>query len=309
METLLTTLSAIAGVVGVVLLIGWTPEEVTREVLQALRPRESLRSQGQRLRRNKQPGGLYRYLMQTKAALETTDRGKQFSLVLCLSLLLLITGVVVSLMLENLFLIPVAAVAMAMLPFLFVAGSMTQYKKRVREEMETALSIITTSYIRCDDLMTAVEENLEYIRPPMQEMFRQFVTEVNMVSSNLKQALEHLSWKIDDEIFREWCQTLALCQDDRTLKDTLQPIVAKLTDVRLINSEMETMISSARSEYWSMVILMVTNIPLLYVLNQDWFGTLMFTTPGKMVLAICGAVIFITALLMFRFTKPLEFKR
>ena len=45
---------------------------------------------------------------------------------------------------------------------------------------------------------------------------------------------------VDNEIFWEWCDTLIQCQDDRTLKDTLLPIVAKLTDVRIVNSELKT---------------------------------------------------------------------
>ena len=80
----------------------------------------------------------------------------------------------------------------------------------------------------------------------------------------------NLKEKVDDEIFREWCDTLIQCQDDRTLKDTLQPVVSKLTDVRIVNSELKTMLSPARNEYWFMVALVVGNIPLLYLLNKDW---------------------------------------
>jgi hypothetical protein len=58
-----------------------------------------------------------------------------------------------------------------------------------------------------------------------------------------------------------------------------------------------------------MVILVIANIPLLYVLNKDWFRALMFTLPGKIVLAVCALVILITALLMMKYTRPIEYKR
>ena len=35
----------------------------------------------------------------------------------------------------------------------------------------------------------------------------------------------------------------------------------------------------------------------------------MFTTLGKIVLAICGLTIVITAMFMFKFTKPAEYKK
>lgn len=59
----------------------------------------------------------------------------------------------------------------------------------------------------------------------------------------------------------------------------------------------------------TMVALVVGNVPLLYLLNKDWFHTLLFTAPGKIVCGICGMVILITALFMIKFTKPIEYKR
>ena len=124
-----------------------------------------------------------------------------------------------------------------------------------------------------------------------------------------KRALYNLKEKLDDEIFREWCDTLIACQDDRTLKDTLLPVVSKLTDVRIVNNELKGMLAAARNEYWVMVALVVGNIPLLYVLNKEWFHTLIYETSGKVVLGICGVVILVTALFMLNFTKPIEYKR
>ena len=68
------------------------------------------------------------------------------------------------------------------------------------------------------------------------------------------------------------------------------------------------MLASARNEYWMMVLLVVGNVPLLYLLNKDWFHTLLYTTPGKIVCGICGIVILITAMFMKKFTKPIEYK-
>lgn len=130
-----------------------------------------------------------------------------------------------------------------------------------------------------------------------------------MISSDLKTALRNLKEKISDSIYEEWCDTLIACQDDRTLKDTLLPIVAKLTDVRIVNNELKTMLGEVKKEYWMMVCLVVGNIPLLYMLNTAWFEALMFSIPGKIVLAICGVVILITAMFMMKYTKPIEYKK
>ena len=130
-----------------------------------------------------------------------------------------------------------------------------------------------------------------------------------MRSADIKQSIRHLKEKVSNSIFGEWCDTLIACQDDRTLKDTLMPIVSKLTDVRIVNNEIKGMLVAARTEYFMMAAMVVGNIPLLYFLNKDWYAALMDTTLGKIVLAVCGLAIIVTAMMMFRFTKQVEYRK
>ena len=296
-------------IVGIALVMGLTPERVTDDLLHIIEPNDSLRDEAIAIRGNKKKHGLYKTLIKMKNALEVTGKSKQFTLACFLSLVLFAGGAVLSIIIGNVFLLPVLAVTGALVPFFYTTSTLSYYEKHTKEELETTLSIITTSYIRSDDIVSAVKENLVYIKPPLRDVFRTFEIEATAVSANIKRALYNLREKVDNEIFREWCETLIQCQDDRTLKDTLLSVVAKLTDVRIVNSELKTMLSSARNEYWMMVLLVVGNIPLLYFLNKDWYHTLMFTTSGKAVLGVCGIVILITALFMMRFTKPIEYKR
>jgi len=47
-------------------------------------------------------------------------------------------------------------------------------------------------------------------------------------------------------------------------------------------------------EYITMVVLLLGSIPLMYFLNGEWYHTLMFTEFGKILLAVCGGVIFVS---------------
>ena len=248
-------------------------------------------------------------LRRIKDALEQTGKGNQFAVACAASLLLMIVGCVIAIMIDNPFLVPVFAIAFAMIPFIYAKRTVAYYDNHVKEELETALSIITTSYVRTDDIVSAVKEKIQYLKPPVKDIFAGFVAENMMISSDVKQSIRHLKEKVNNSIFAEWCETLNACQDDRTLKDTLMPIVTKLTDVRIVNNEIKGMLSSARIEYYMMAGMVVGNIPLLYFLNKDWFNALMFTTLGKLVLAICGLVIIVTAVLMLRFTKQIEYRK
>ena len=302
-------ISSVFLIIGIALLMDFTPENVTNDLISIITPKDSLREKVRTMRGNKKKHGIYKTLLKMKTALEVTGKSKQFSLACFLSLVGFAGGMILSLIIDNIFLLPVFSVTFGLLPFFYIAHTLSYYDKHTKEELETTLSIITTSYMRSDDILLSVRENLSYIKPPLREVFLSFIGDATAVTSNTKRALYNLKEKVDNEIFKEWCDTLIQCQDDRTLKDILQPVVAKLTDVRIVNSELKTMLINARNEYLMMVFLVVGNIPLLYLLNKDWFHTLLFTTAGKAVLGVCGVVILITALFMMKYTKPIEYKR
>lgn len=295
--------------VGAVLLLKLTPERITGDLMRLVSPKQTLRDKVLTRKGKKKSRKITVELRRIKDALEQTGKGNQFAVACAASLLLMIVGCVIAMMIDNPFLVPVFAIAFAMIPFIYAKRTVAYYDNHVKEELETALSIITTSYVRTDDIVSAVKENIQYLKPPVKDIFAGFVAENMMISSDVKQSIRHLKEKVNNSIFAEWCETLIACQDDRTLKDTLMPIVTKLTDVRIVNNEIKGMLSSARIEYYMMAGMVVGNIPLLYFLNKDWFNALMFTTLGKLVLAICGLVIIVTAVLMLRFTKQIEYRK
>lgn len=296
-------------VAGTFLILELTPENVTDDIMHMVVPEQTLRDKVLIAQKKKKSRKITKALLHMREALTATGKSNQFTVTCAASLMLMIAGCIAAVLIDNFFMIPVFAVAFAALPFFFAKNTISAYDKHIREEMETALSIVTTSYIRSDDIVGAVKENLTYLKPPIREIFSGFVGDAMMISSDTKAVLRNMQERIDNDIFAEWCDTLIACQDDRTLKDTLLPIVSKLTDVRIVNNELKTMLDAVQKEYWTMVLLVVGNIPLIYALNKEWFNSLMFSTPGKLVLAICGMTIVITAMFMMKFTKPIEYRR
>ena len=306
---ILPTISSVFIIIALAAFFGLTSERIADDLMSIMTPNDTMRDQAKNIRGKKKKHKLYKTLVNIKGALVSTGKSKQFSVVMCASVVLFAAGIIVSILINNIFLMPVLAVSFAIIPFFYITSTLSIYEKHTKEELETALSIITTSYERSDDIVQAVRENTRYIKPPLREAFMEFEGEATAITSNTKRALYSLREKVNNDIFKEWVDTLILCQDDRTLKDTLSPVVQKLADVRIVNSELGTMLSVARNEYWMMVLLVVGNVPLLYLLNKEWFETLLYSTPGKIVCGICGLVILITAMFMKKFTKPVEYKR
>ncbi len=250
-----------------------------------------------------------RELLEVQEILLTTGREKQFPMLCTVSFVLFALGASLAVMMGNLFMVPVLAVGFLFIPLWYIKLTAHTFKKDISAELETALSIITTSYLRNEDILTAVEESIFYLNPPVQTVFQEFVTRIHMVDPDIEDALRELKTKIHNDTFEEWCDALQECQVDRSLKTILTPIVAKLSDMRLVNADLEYMIYEPRKEFITMVVLVLSNIPLLYFLNKDWFETLTKTTMGQLMLSISAASIFFSAARVVKLTKPIEYRR
>lgn len=307
--TVISLFATVLLAVGIVVLLDLTPENMTKDIIQLLDYEESLAVQAYEARGKGSSRKITKELNAIRYALEVMGKERQFAIICTTSLALFVGGLLLAMLLKNWLLAPVLGVAFATIPFIYVKSSMGNFEKTMNEELETALSIITTSYVRNDDIVQAVRENINYIKPPVKNMMVAFVNEATVISADMKSAIAHLRNASGNYIFREWCDALLSCQDDRTQKTTLLPIVSKFTDVRQVNNDLQTMIISPRSEYFTMVILVILNYPLIYVINKDWFDVLVHTTAGKATTAIIAMIVVVTAVIMLRVTRPIEYKK
>ena len=295
---------------GFFILLRLSPMELTESVFRSLtaKPR-SLKDDINETTRRKKKSVIRREIADVQNILKMTGRERTFPAICALSLLLFVAGAAAAILLGNLFLVPVLAAGMMFVPFWYVKLTQSHYKKAIAGELETALSIITTAYLRNEDIQTAVEENLGYLNPPVLSVFRDFLARIRLVDPDVSAALQDMKMKIENEVFREWCDALTACRHDRGLKTTLTPIVAKLSDMRIVNGELENLITEPRKEFIIMQILVVGNIPLMYFLNKGWYDTLMNTPAGQIILAVCAAVLFISTAFVIKLTQPIEYKR
>lgn len=148
-----------------------------------------------------------------------------------------------------------------------------------------------------------------YLNPPVRSVFVEFLTRIKLVDPDVDAALQDMGTKIDNAVFREWVAALLTCRHDRGLKTILTPIVAKLSDMRIVNGELENLVFEPRKEFITMQVLVIGNIPLLYWLNQDWYDVLMHTPLGQALLAAIAAVMFISTAAVIKLTQPIEYRR
>ena len=270
---------------------------------------QSIRTQIDEATNRKKKRFIVRQIEEVSEIMRLTDREDKIPVVFIACAVFAIAGAIIASLFNNVFLIPVLGIGMMCLPIWYVKLTASHFKKDISEELETALSVISSAYLRNEDIVTAVEENVHYLNPPIKNVFTDFLVQLKLIDSDVVKAIEGLKTKIDNDVFHEWCDALIQCQSDRNLKSTLTPIVTKLSDVRTVNTELELMLAEPRKEFIIMAMLVVATIPILYFLNKDWYEVLMHTGIGKIVLAVDFAAIFISGAFVVKLTRPIEFRR
>ncbi len=308
--TVLNMTSFVLLMIGSYLLLGISLPGMASEIAHVLMNQKmTLRKQVEMARGRYQRKGLSRLMDETQNLLRNTGKEKQFMTVCFISLLMAAGGASIGLVTANLLLVPILGYGMALMPFWYVMLTANGYRRHVNEELETALSIITTSYLRSENLLLAIEENLTYLNSPVQEVFAGFMTQTRLINANIRTALERLKGNIDNDVFKEWCDAMMACSENRNLKSTLLPIVGKLSDMRVVGAELEYMMYAPMKEFITMAILLLSSIPLMFFLNRTWFENLTQTIPGKSVLSCIAVVLLFSLSAVVKLSKPVEYRR
>ncbi|MCL1831748.1 MAG: hypothetical protein FWG45_02405 [Oscillospiraceae bacterium] len=306
---LVKVIAIVLMIFGICVVLGLTPERIGNDLLTLLHKEKSLKYKVRLAQGKAKKSRLQAALNEMHNALKATGSENKFAVLISVSAIGLVAGCLFAAMIGNIVFVPAFAMISFILPYGYAKMLASAYNKQLSEELETALSIITTSYISNEDIIHAVESSIDHIRQPVKQVFKEFLGKTKLINSNVKLAISQMKDSINNEIFHEWCDNLVDCQDNITLKHTLQPLTSRLADVRIVNAELAVMLSSPRREYITMLIMMLANIPMLLLINRDWGMVLFETFAGQLVLGITAMVCVVTGLMCYKFTQPIEFKR
>ena len=234
--TTIQLIACVGMIAGLFMVLNISPSELCDSIFSRLTAAPgSIRADINETTKRKKAGFFRREITEAQAVLAASGREGKFPMVCMASLVLFALGACIAILAGNAFLVPVLAVGFMLMPFWYVKLTAGGFKKDVAAELETALSVITTAYLRTENFQQAVEENVRYLHHPVQEVFQRFLTRIKHIDPDMDAALHDLKYAIDNEVWQEWCEAVSACQTDRSLKSTLTPIVSKLSDMRVVN--------------------------------------------------------------------------
>lgn len=254
----------------------------------------------------KKPNVFEKLKILSEEMLKNSRSDMTFEKYIRISLLFSLCGIIIGILMNNILLSVVLAVGMLFVPFEYLAVKQTSYTQIINEQTETALSLITNSYLQSGDIIQAVKENLHRTEQPFYNLFAEFIAEKTFVDSNICRNIRKLKSKVDNSFFAEWCDTLILCQQDRELMYVLPTIVEKMSDIKQIQEELNTQMYNIYKDHISVTLVVAANIPLMRFLNTEWYRLLTGTLAGQIIVAVTFAVIFIATAYVVKVNKPVS---
>lgn len=298
-------LCALLMITGLFLLLGIHPSDVIGKFSKPFfRHKEKKR----RIRRitGKPIGRLAATVDNAKEMLTASGMGEQIGAYRWASVIMAALGLLFGLALNNILAALVLAAGLGCAPLIVIRIRTSDYIRSLHEKLESAMGTVTNSYISSGDLIGAVESSLRLIPSPVDNVFRQFYTETQLVDSDVVKALRRMRERIDNRYWRDWCDVLIQCQRDRQLRFALSGIVSRLGEMRRVQMETDTTIRKQMSDYIITVMIVLGSIPLMGAMMPDWYAMLTTTTAGKITLAVILAAILATAIWVARLYRPVE---
>lgn len=242
-----------------------------------------------------------------KQILEETGRGAEFAKVCFQCVLFTAAGALVGLVLRSVLATVILGIMFFMIPLWRLKLYRNKYKKYLTAQLESTTSLITVSYIRSNNFIQAVEENIDQISPIVRPKFQAFLDECK-INASVKNCVRNLRDSINNSLFHEWCEIVLKTLDNSEMKESLLPICEKYTNVKIVQDEIDAEVMSSLIEYIIMMLFMLLCYPLVYVLNADWFDYYS-TIPGKICIAYTLVVLLISIIKIIGVMQPVEYDR
>lgn len=198
----------------------------------------------------------------------------------------------------------VTGIVLIPLPYIVLKVRARWYKRNQDELLENSMNIITNSYLGCNDIITAINENLDKLDTP--KPFAEFISDVTLIDSNIKRALMKLELKINNKYFSEWIDILVLAQEKSgDYRFILPAVVQSMNDAKRLQIEADTVMMAVWRDYFTSIVLSFSIIPLLRWSNSAWFEILVGTFVGKLLIILMLVMTIVSAFITLKINKPL----
>lgn len=249
-----------------------------------------------------------RTMRESRHIYDQIGQSDRYRKVIAASILCSALGIGIGAFMNNWMLSVVLAAGLYFVPMWLTRFQLYRYQQYLSDELETALSLVTTSYMRTGDLLGAVEENLPHIHEPLKLVFTVFSNNVRYVDSNVAAQIQKMKDSVENGLFAQWCDALILCQDNHQQMAALPPIVNKFSVLKEQQQANKTRMMLPLRQAVSMIILVLAFCPIMAMVNESWYYNLTHTLGGQISLVLTAVAVLFTLNKAIQLCQPVSYE-
>jgi hypothetical protein len=188
-------------------------------------------------------------------------------------------------------------------PWYYLDFKQQHLKSQRIEKLHSTMLILSNSYLVTEDFLKSVQDNIDVLEYPAP--FRDFLTYVSLIDSNVKTGLRRMENQVDNVYFSQWIDVLVMAQEDRSLKYVTISVVDAMNDVRQAQRESDTTMYAIWREYFTVLILIFSAPMIFRILMKQAFTVLISTFLGQVLLVLLLAAVVFSVIRAAKLNKPL----
>mgnify|MGYP004447595741 CR=1 FL=1 len=176
-------------------------------------------------------------------------------------------GFFFAVMLKSPLLVPVLTLGCGLLPMWLIRYKQYKYTIKMNEELSVALSTISSSYVRNENIISAVSENIIFLKQPVKKTFERFLERCS-VNADTNENLFKLRDEIDRKIIKIWCDNVIGSREDINQKHSLNAVVEQLSSEKSSFDELKTEMQKPILFYLIMLGFCIAAYPIAFIMGN-----------------------------------------
>jgi len=188
---------------------------------------------------------------------------------------------------------PIAFLAFAVAPYLYLAVTVKMRVKKFTEQFSDALDLLSSCVKSGQSLNAAVQNVAEEMPDPVADEFRIMADELTF-GAELSKALNHFRERMNTEDVQVFCTALLIQKETGgNLSEVLDGLQTTIRERFRILRQVKTLTAQGRMSGWIVGLLPIALGGVLYLCNPDYMGQLFSTDMGHWLIFIALSFQFI----------------
>lgn len=212
-----------------------------------------------------------------------------------------IIGIYIGIVILNNFAVAVIlAVFFCIIPYVYLEYKIKHVESDKNQKLLIVMGNLSSTYIKSETFLEAVEETIEYIPSPLDKYFKQYIYDIKYLNMDLTTCLEKLANNINNFYFNEFIACVIQAEHGETsLKYTIKSIPNDYQTYLENNDKYQKIIQQYNIDFIFRIITLPLVIGFVRIINKDYYTILTQNILGKITLLIV-VIIYVTCSILFK---------